>query len=182
MPSSRASDLPSRDDLLRSGGLFPIPLPLGWKLIDEAGKEVPLPAVPGDPFHRILARGALLATEAEPGRLSEAMTLRRYALPGAVSPAMVDQYVRFVLDHLAKQGVAPRLVSQQVADCALSDEPCGKIVFDRASPTDTRSEVHYLVRDRGQQAWQLVYLLRRENVSAWAPLFAELDAHRGATP
>lgn len=75
MPSP-SSPLPSRADLLRDGGLYPIPVPLSWKLIGADGEDVPIPLVEGSAFHRILARGALLATETRAGEPPETM-LRR---------------------------------------------------------------------------------------------------------
>src|SRR5262245_9764531 len=57
--------LPSRADMLKDGGLYPIPIPLGWKMIDEDARAIDIPEVPGDPFHRVLGKGSLMATEAE---------------------------------------------------------------------------------------------------------------------
>src|SRR4051812_16931568 len=90
MQASATGSPPSRTDLLKTGGLYPVSVPLGWKLIDEAGQDVAIPAVPGDPFHRILARGALLATEIRSGPQPEVMTLRQYALPAPLTPTILD--------------------------------------------------------------------------------------------
>ena len=170
------SPLPSRADLLKDGGLYPIPVPLGWKVIDETGQEVDIPAVPGHPFHRILARGALLVTEGDRADQPEVMMLRPYPLPpGPITLGVLDRYVSIVTADLAKRGVALRLTARQITTCTLSNEPCAKVVVDRTAPTDTRAEIHYLVRDKTRQSWELVYLVCRENLSAWTPLLAEID-------
>jgi hypothetical protein len=36
-------------------------------------------------------------------------------------------------------------------------------------------ELRYLVRDQTGQGWELVYLLRRDNLDAWGPLLGEID-------
>jgi hypothetical protein len=167
--------LPSRADLLKDGGLFPIPVPLGWKLINAAGDEEEIPAVAGDPFHRILARGALLATEDGRTDQTELVALSQFPLPGPAVPALLDLYVKKLMGHLIDSGFAPRLITRCITNCTLNDEPCVKVVVDRAAPTDGRLEVRYLVRDRTRQGWELAYLFRRENLGAWAPLLAEID-------
>jgi len=176
------SQAPSRAELLRDGGLYPIPVPLDWKLIGEHGEDVAIPAVPGDPIHRILARGALLATEIHPGTPPELMALRQSPFPGAPSSTILEQYVKQVLDGLTQQGVQPRLVSQQIVPCALSPQPCAKVVVERTTPADDRTERHYLIRDRAGFTWELVYLFRRNSVRSWAPLFAEIDGTPLAQP
>lgn len=181
MPSPNAQ-LPSRAELLRNGGLYPVPVPLNWKLIGTDGEDVRIPTVEGSAFHRILARGALLATETHPGNPPEAMTLRRYSLSGAPSPDILEQYAKGLLDALTQQGLGPRIVSQQIVACRLSQEPCAKLVVQRESNADNRTEVHYLLRDQATSSWELVYLLRRDNLSAWAPLLAEIDASPVARP
>lgn len=174
--------MPSRADLLANGGLYPVPVPLGWKLIGALGEDVAIPVVAGDPCHRILARGALLATEQNPGQPPEVMTLRQYKLPGPPSADILSQYAALVLGTLTKQGAAPRVVSQQVSRCALSERPCAKLVVQRTSSSDSRTEIHYLVSDLANLNWELVYLLRGDNLRVWAPLLAEIDGSQPAAP
>src|SRR5262245_15697176 len=131
--SSSGAQVPSVVDLLREGGLYPVPLPLGWKLVGEQGEDVPIPAVPGDPFHRILARGALLATELQPSQPAEAMMLRQCVLAGPPSETTLEQYAELVLDSLVQQGLGPRVVDKHVFSCALSQQPCAKLVIERGS-------------------------------------------------
>jgi hypothetical protein len=46
---------------------------------------------------------------------------------------------------------------------------------ERTDSGDSRTEFHYLVSDLANLNWELVYLLRRDNLGAWAPLLAEID-------
>lgn len=85
--------LPSRAELLDAGGIYPVVVPLGWKLIDSDGNDEAIPELPGSPFHRILATGTLFATESERSDQSELMIVRHYSLPGLLTPAILDQYV-----------------------------------------------------------------------------------------
>ena len=182
MGTSPPSPFPSRADLLKDGGLNPIPVPLGWKLINTAGQEEEIPAIPEHPFHRILARGALLAMEGGHSDQRRVMMLRQYPLPGPLTPVLLDQYVTIVMGHLANSGFGPRLLTRRVTTCALSDEPCVKVVVDRTAPTDALSEFRYLVRDQTRQGWELVYLVHRENLGAWAPILAEIDGPTTTQP
>jgi hypothetical protein len=183
MPADSGTPLPSRADLLREGGLYPIPVPLGWKLIGAHLEDVPIPSIPGDPFHRILSRGELLATEQNPGQPAEAMTFRRYPLPGPPSAGILGQYTALVLGILSKQGIAARVVSQQILRCALSgsQQPCAKLVVEKQIRSgDSMTEIHYLVSDSAGLSWQLVYLLRRDDLDSWAPLLAEIEGPHAA--
>jgi hypothetical protein len=171
---------PLRGDPQRDVGLYPVPLPLGWKLIGAKGEDVPIPAVANAPFHRIHAQGGLLATESRQGNPPELMMLRPYPLPGPPSNEILEKYTKSVLDAGKKQDFRPQVVAEQIAPCAYSDEPCIKLVVQRSAATDKRTEVHYLLRDRGGQSWELVYLLRMESLRAWVPLFAEIDCKKTA--
>lgn len=173
--SSTNDSVPSRSDLLRQGGLYPIPIPHTWKLIGSQGEDIAIPPVAGHPFHRILARGALLAMEKEPTGPAEAMTLRQIALPSELSATLLQSYVLQVVESLAQQGLAPRVLDQRVAICRLSATPAAKVVLERNHPRDDRLELRYLVRDQTGQGWELVYLLRRGNLDAWGPLLSEID-------
>lgn len=176
MPSE---PLPLHADLLEKGGLFPIPVPRGWKLIGADGQDEAIPNVPTDPFHKLLARGALLATESHAGNPPEAMTLRRYAFPGAPS-ASLQTYATLVLNALRDQGLGARVLRQESLACALTPGPCAKLVVERISDHDSRVEIHYLLRDRAELGWELVYLLRRDNLAAWQPLFGEIEGRAAA--
>jgi hypothetical protein len=173
MPAPNHS-LPSRADLLKNGGLYPIPVPRGWKLIDTEGEDVALPVIPSDPFHKVLARGALLATEIQPGGLPEAMTLRQYAFAGAPAGSL-QAYATLILNGLRGQQLGARVLRQESLACALTPGPCAKLVVERISPADDRIEVHYLLRDHAGLSWELVYLLRRDNLSGWAPLLGVIE-------
>jgi hypothetical protein len=70
--------IPSRGDLLASGGIYPVIIPLDWVLIDAKGEEESLPRLPGATVHRILVKGALLATESQRYDESEMVTVRQY--------------------------------------------------------------------------------------------------------
>jgi hypothetical protein len=166
---------PSRADLLKEGGLYPVVVPLGWKLIGPAGEDVAIPPVPGHPFHRILARGALLATEAARTDQPELMTARRYALPGPVTPEILDRYAAVIVETLAKQGLEPRVDEKRIGICALSAEPCGRVVVSRLAQRDGRMQIHFLVRDQKGEPWELTYLIRRADVERWRPLLAEIE-------
>ena len=166
---------PSRADLLKDGGFYPVPVPLGWKLSGSEGEDVVIPVVSGHPFHRILARGALLATEAHPGQPRELMTLRHYKLPEAPSEAVLRQYSELVLAPLVDLGVEPSVASSGICSCRLSERPCAKLIVERASATDNRTSIHYLLLDRAGHSWELVYLLRPNNLAAWTPLLEEID-------
>jgi hypothetical protein len=172
------AETPSHADLLREGGLYPIPVPLSWKLIGANGEDVLFPTVEGAFCHRILARGALLATETRPGSPPEAMTLRQYSLSGVPSTDVLEKYAKPLVDSLAQQGLRPRIVSQQTVRRVLGEQACAKLVVERNGSADDRIEIHYLVRDQATVGWELVYLLRRDNLAVWAPLIAEIDGSR----
>jgi hypothetical protein len=177
VPSSTHS-LPSREDLLKAGGLYPIPVPHGWKLINTEGEDEAIPLLPGEPFHRILARGPLLATEVNGGERPEVMTLRRYAF-GEATAATLQMYATLVLNGLRTQGLGGRVVRQEVVACALTVQPCAKLQVRRADTPDDRVELHYLLRDHADLGWELVYWLRRDHLAAWAPLIAEVEGPAG---
>jgi hypothetical protein len=166
---------PSRADLLKEGGLYPVIVPLGWKLIGSAGEDVAIPAVPGHACHRFLARGALLATEVERNAHPELMTVRQVRFVGPVTAEVLDRCAAVVVDALANQGVKPRVDDKRVGVCALSSEACGRIAIRRMAFGDRRMEIHYLLRDQKHQPWELSYLVRQANVESWRPLFAEMD-------
>jgi hypothetical protein len=46
MRRSACVPTPSRAELLEDGGLYPVVVPLGWKLIGQAGEDLAIPAVP----------------------------------------------------------------------------------------------------------------------------------------
>lgn len=140
--------------------------------MDEA-----IPIIEGSPFHRILARGALLATETVPGSPPEGMIFRRAqpAYSAAPSTELLQSFASDVTAELAQHGLAPRLVSQQMFSCAVSAHACAKIIVERNAPADTRTEIRYLIRDRASLNWELFYLIRRENLPRWAPLLAEIE-------
>jgi hypothetical protein len=166
---------PSRADLLKNGGIYPVIVPLGWKLVGPAGEDIAIQAVPGHPVHRILAQGALLATEESHDAQREMMTVRPYPLPGPVTPDILDRYTKLVLESLTKKGLKPRLEGRHFGICALSHEPCGKVVMSRMSPQDDRMEIHFVLRDQKREGWELTYLIRRAEVERWRLLLAEID-------
>jgi len=165
---------PSRAELLEHGGVYPVVVPLGWKLIGSAGEDVPIPPVPGAPFHRILAQGALLATEEARTEQAEMMMVRHFPLPAPITN-MLDRYADAVMGTLAKQGLNPRLDEKRIGTCTLSDEPCAKVVVSRLAPRDGRLEIHFLVRDKKDVTWELTYLLRQAEIDRWRPLLAEVE-------
>jgi hypothetical protein len=171
---------PSRAELLESGGLYPVPLPLTWQLIGEDGEPTALPKEEGSSFHRLLAKGALLAVEsgnrAEPGT----MMLRQYSLSGPVTADFVARYGDAQLKALREQGLAPTVQTRGVSSSAFSAEPCLKLHLLRNHMNDSRAAFHYVLRDRAGKAWELVYLVRRDELDAWKPLLAEIDGPPGA--
>jgi hypothetical protein len=166
---------PSRADLLKEGGIYPVVVPLGWKLIGPAGEDIAIQRVHGHPHHRILAQGALLATETARTEQPEVMTARRFALPGPVTPDILDRYSDAVVDALGKKGVKPRVDEKRIGICALSEEPCGKLVVSRLAQADGRMEIHFLVRDQKREPWELTYLIRQADVDRWRPLLEEIE-------
>jgi hypothetical protein len=168
---------PSRADLLKQGGIYPVVIPLGWKLVGPAGEDIDIPAVPGQPFHRVLAQGAIMAVEPELTGQPEAMTVRRFSLPGSISPEILDRYASDVLQELAKKGLTPTVAEKRVGICALSDEPCGRLVIDRG-PADGRTEIHFVVRDQRSDSWELTYLVRQANLDRWRSLLADIEGRR----
>jgi hypothetical protein len=102
------------------------------------------------------------------------MTLRQLSLP-VLSESHVRRYVEQALDVLKQQGIKATLVSKDTAVRSLGPTPSAKVVLERSSASDNRTEVHYLVHDLRKQGWQLVYLLRRDNLAAWAPLLSAID-------
>lgn len=169
----------SRTGLRKIAGLYPIPLPNGWKLIDTEGEDFAIPDTPDEPFHKILARGALLATELQPGEPPEVMTLRQYAFSGAPADNL-RTYATLILNGLRGQQLGARVLRQESLACALTPGPCAKLVVQRISPADDRIEIRYLLRDHAGLSWELVYLLRHDNLSAWAPLLAEIEGPAAA--
>jgi hypothetical protein len=166
---------PSRADLLKQGGIYPVVVPLGWKLVGPAGEDIAIPPVPGQPFHRLLAKGALMAVEPALTEQPEVMTVRPYALPGSITPELLDRYTDLVVQALVKQGLRPRVAERRIGIGALSNEPCGRIVIDRGVPADGRTEIHFLVRDQKGDSWELTYLIRQTDVDRWRSLLAEIE-------
>jgi hypothetical protein len=166
---------PTRADLLNEGGIYAVVVPLGWKLVGKAGEDLAIPAVPGQPFHRILVHGALLATEVAHTERPEVMTVRRQALPGPVTVGGLSSYIEVIMGALATKGLDPRVDEKRIGSCALSEEPCGRAIVSRTAPADGRLEIHYLVRDLKGLSWELTYLIRRANFDSWRPLLAEID-------
>jgi hypothetical protein len=170
---------PSREDLLKGGGLYPIVFPLGWKLVNTRGELEDVPALPGQPFHRVLVQGALMATSGASDSQGELLMVRWFPLDRSIEAAL-DAYARTVAGQIAKQGIAAHVDEARVVTTKLSTAPCGKVVIHRAGANDDRVQIHYLVLDRTGRAWELTYLLRRENLAQWQPLFAEIDDSRTA--
>jgi hypothetical protein len=173
MPAS-TNPLPSRADLLKDGGLYPIPIPRGWKLIGADGEDIAIPDLPSDPFHKVLARGALLATEIQPSNLPEAMTLRQYGFAGAPAENL-QAYATTVLNAMRAQQLGARVLRQESLPCALTSAPCAKWLIEHISEADDRIEIRYLLRDRAGLGWELVYLFRRDTIAARQPLIAEIE-------
>ena len=168
--------LPSRAELLSTGGLYPIPIPFGWKLVGPDGQDEEIPVASGTTFHRLLAKGALLAREVDSltGH-PEVMMLRHFALQGCVTSAVLEDYAKRTTAALVGQHLESRIGASTLVASPLSAERCGKLVVHRMAPGDSRSEVHYLVTDVVGQGWQLVYLVRTADLERWTPLFAELE-------
>lgn len=101
--------------------------------------------------------------------------LRHFALHGAVTSALFEDYVKRTTTALADQRLGPRVAASALVASALSAERCGKLVVQRTAAGDARSEVHYLATDVVGQGWQLVYLVRTAEFERWTPLFAELE-------
>ena len=95
-----------------------------------------------------MAKGALLATEGARTEQPEVMTVRHYALSGPVTPDILDGYADVITEALAKKGLKPRVDDKRIGICALSEEPCGRVVLSRLAPADGRMEFHFLVHDR----------------------------------
>jgi hypothetical protein len=167
---------PSRADLLADGGIYPVMIPLGWVFIDAEGQEEGIPAVPGAMVHRILAKGALMATERQSADEPEMVTVRKYNFQGPVNEAILNRYAEIVGAGLHRQGIASDLEVVGLMRCSLSEEPCGKLLVRHMAPNDRRVEYRYLLRDRQRQPWELVYLVRSSNLDAWRPLLAEIEA------
>jgi len=163
----------------RSLGAYPVIVPLGWALVDEEGRLVPLPNPPAsiDPYHRIVAAGELLATEANDTSVHQpqVVMLQRFALAGPITLAVLDRYLELVVMQLAKQGIASETLSRTMTRSALSAEPCRKIVLKRNGPSDTRIEIHYVFDDHGRGFRDLVYLIRDAEQHPWHAIFAELE-------
>ena len=101
--------------------------------------------------------------------------LRRFALSSPPSARILSWYANLVIQGLMMQGLGARVVSQEIAPCSLSPLPCAKLAFERTSPSDDRREIHYLVVDPAGRTWELIYLIRRDNVDAWTALLDEID-------
>jgi hypothetical protein len=79
------------------------------------------------------------------------------------------------VEALAKQGLKPRVDEKRIGICALSEEPCGKVVVSRLAPADGRMGIHFLVRDQKGEAWELTYLIRQADVERWRPVLSEIE-------
>ena len=101
--------------------------------------------------------------------------LRQYSLSGPVTDEFVARYCEAQLKALRLQGLAPTVHVRALSTSALSPEPCLKVQLLRNHVNDSRAELHYVLRDRAQNAWELIYLVRREELEAWKPIFAEID-------
>lgn len=166
---------PLRADLLASGGIYPVMIPLGWVFIDAEGQKEAIPLVPGTTVHRILAKGALMATESQSADEPEMMTVRQYDFQGPVNAAVLHRYAEIVGAGLKKQGIPSDLEVVGLMRCAVSEEPCGKLLVRHMAQNDRRVEYRYLLRDRQRQPWELVYLVRSSNLNAWRPLLSEIE-------
>lgn len=167
---------PSRADLLKEGGIYPVVVPLGWNLVGPAGEDEAIPHIPGHPVHRILAKGALMAVEPEPASQPEMMmVVRRYTLSGPITSDILDRYADSVFRALQKQGLEPHLNEKRVGICALSPKQSGRVVLRRDAAGDGRMEIRFLVRDQKGDAWELTYLIRQVDADRWRSLLAEVD-------
>src|SRR4051812_46965275 len=87
-------DPPSTAQVLAQGGIYPVAVPLGWKLVNEAGKPEDIPSVAGDPFHKIIAIGAILAQPPGPQvASSEAVMFTALHEPAPITQSTLDRYV-----------------------------------------------------------------------------------------
>lgn len=172
----------SRADLLKDGGIYPVVVPLGWKIVGPSGEHEDIPAIPGHPFHRILGRGALLAVEAVRSDQPELMVLRQYGLRVPVTSAMLGRYADSVLHALSLKTLRPRVDEQRIGICALSSQPAGKVVVSRLAPGDGRMDIRYLVRDLKGQPWELTYLVRQSDIDRWRPLLEEIEGPTFTSP
>lgn len=161
-------ELPSRREVVSQGGIYPVAVPLGWKLVNESGHAEDIPAVPGDTFHKILAKGAILAQSPGPaGETSEVVMFTALHQPAPINQSMLDRYAEKMTNAAGKS------VEEKVM---LTDPPRGRLVLVRTTPSDHRIERHYLLADAKGSTWQLVYLVKPENLDAWRPLFAAVEA------
>jgi hypothetical protein len=161
----------SRAELLAAGGIYPVAVPLGWKLVDANGKPESIPAVAGDPFHRVLAKGALVASPAGSGEDSEAVMFTALHEPAPITRSLLESYAEEVVAAAKAKGFAPRIDEKTMLDTP----PRGRLVLARTAPNDGRIERHYLLADAQGVTWQLVYLVRPENLPSWQPLFAAVE-------
>ncbi len=174
----------SIEEQLDAGGLYPIVFPLSWALVDCDGNDEVLPTLnPDESFHRILATGELLAREGAgvSSDRCEAMMLTRprAKVPRELTPATLYWFVDTVLERLTEQGIRARSKAAMLGFCALTTARCAMVVVDRMADGDDRMEIHYLVRSRTSDWWELTYLVRRAEIERWRPLLAEVDGPKG---
>jgi hypothetical protein len=142
--------------------------------VNTRGELEDVPGLPGQPFHRVLVQGALMATSGVSDSQGELMMVRWFPLDRPIEAAL-DAYARTVAAQLGRQGITARVDEARVTTSKLSTAPCGKVVIRRASANDDRVQIQYLLLDRTGRAWELTYLLRRENLGQWQALLAEID-------
>jgi hypothetical protein len=172
-PSAEVSAAIATGDLLVPGPTDIAIVPFGWKLVGPDGKEQPIEKVPGTKYHRLPANRALLATDGSGPDRAESMLLTSFHSRGPVTAEMLDRYAEQVAKS-APAGTEKKVAAKQLFNHTTTREPRGKLFVAR-TPADGRHEIHYLFTDRAHETWQLVYLVRHENVEKWRTLLAELD-------
>jgi hypothetical protein len=172
-PSAEVSAAIVTGDLLVHGPTDVAVVPFGWKLVDASGKQQEIPTVPGTKYHRLPANRALLATDGNAADKGESMLLASFHSRGPVTASMLDRYAEQVAKS-APAGTQKKVEAKQMFTHTTTREPRGKLFVSRM-PADGRHEIHYLFTDRAHETWQLVYLVRNENVDTWRTVLAELD-------
>ena len=166
---------PSRTELLADGGIYPFVLPLDWVFIGAKGERVAIPGGTQDSFHRILAKGALLATEADERPEPEVALVRQVAY----APLSAKTFARYADDTVAalrSQKHEPQITeSTMLQSSALSPQSIGKLSLKRCGAIDRRIEIHYLVADKVNVTWEIVYLLRSDATPRWSALLAAIE-------
>lgn len=165
----------SRSAVLEHGGIYPVVLPFGWRLIDAKGQPEEIPRLPNTAFSRILGAGALLATETGPPGRAESMMFASLHRAAPITREQLESYASSQLASLRLESPDAAITETRLFTYGARGDQAAKLAISRVGRDATFTHVHYLLPDARREMWRLTYSIRTSELAQWREMLADVE-------